>query len=90
MRIFYWATTIPVTWKTGQLAPTRNLLRQYLYSDGLPAFNTDNSPSATRSPLFVQETNELSYNTILDNRDPRVGFSFFRAGDVAYQGPWIP
>jgi hypothetical protein len=34
--------------------------------------------------------NETSYNTILDNRDPRVGFSYFRAGDVAYQGPWIP
>ncbi len=76
--------------ENGQLAPTRNLLRQYLYSDGLPAFNTDNSPSATRSPLFVAEANELSYNTILDNRDPRVAFSYFRAGDVAYQGPWIP
>jgi hypothetical protein len=76
--------------ENGQLAPTRNLLRQYLYSDGLPAFNTDNSPSATRSPLFVIEANELSYNTILDNRDPRVSFSYFRAGEVAYQGPWIP
>jgi hypothetical protein len=77
--------------ENGQLAPTRNLLRQYLYSDGLPAFNVDGTtPSATRSPLFVQEINETSYNTILDNRDPRVGFSYFRAGDVAYQGPWIP
>ncbi len=77
--------------ENGQLAPTRNLLRQYLYSDGLPAFNTDGTTaSATRSPLFVQEANETSYNTILDNRDPRVGFSYFRAGEVAYQGPWIP
>lgn len=77
--------------ENGQLAPTRNLLRQYLYSDGLPAFNVDGTTaSATRSPLFVAETNETSYNTILDNRDPRVGFSYFRAGDVAYQGPWIP
>jgi len=77
--------------ENGQLAPTRNLLREYLYSDGLPAFNVDgNTPSATRSPLFVQEANETSYNTILDNRDPRVAFSYFRAGDVAYQGPWIP
>lgn len=76
--------------ENGQLAPTRNLLRQYLYSDGLPAFNIDNTPSATRSPLFVAEADETSYNTLLDNRDPRVAFSYFRAGDVAYQGPWIP
>jgi len=77
--------------ENGQLAPTRNLLRQYLYSDGLPAFNVDGTtPSATRSAQFVQENNETSYNTILDNRDPRVGMSYFRAGDVAYQGPWIP
>ncbi|RYE16725.1 MAG: RagB/SusD family nutrient uptake outer membrane protein [Sphingobacteriales bacterium] len=77
--------------ENGQLAPTRNLLRQYLYSDGLPAFNVNGTtPSATRSPLFVAELNETSYNTILDNRDPRVAFSYFRAGDVAYQGPWVP
>ncbi|WP_462249212.1 RagB/SusD family nutrient uptake outer membrane protein [Ferruginibacter sp.] len=77
--------------ENGQLAPTRNLLRQYLYSDGLPAFNVDGTTaSATRSPLFVPEANETSYNTILDNRDPRVSFSYFRAGEVAYQGPWIP
>ncbi len=77
--------------ENGQLAPTRNLLRQYLYSDGLPAFNVDGTtPSATRSASFVAEAGETSYNTILDNRDPRVAFSYFRAGDVAYQGPWIP
>lgn len=77
--------------ENGQLAPTRNLLRQYLYSDGLPAFNVDGTtPSATRSPLFVAEGAEPSYNTILDNRDPRVAMSYFRAGDVAYQGPWVP
>jgi len=77
--------------ENGQEAPTRNLLRQYLYSDGLPAFNVDGTtPSATRSANFVIEANETSYNTILDNRDPRVGFSYFRAGEVAYQGPWVP
>lgn len=77
--------------ENGQLAPTRNLLRQYLYSDGLPAFNVDGTtPSATRSVSFVAEASETSYNTILDNRDPRVAFSYFRAGDVAYQGPWVP
>jgi hypothetical protein len=76
--------------ENGRMAPTRNLLRQYLYSDGLPAWNIDNTPSATRSTHFVIESNEPSYNTILDNRDPRVAFTFFRAGDVAYQGPWVP
>ncbi len=76
--------------ENGRMAPTRNLLRQYLYSDGLPAFNVDNTPSTTRSGFFVNEANEPSYNTILDNRDPRVAFTFFRAGDVAYQGPWVP
>ncbi|MDB5221395.1 MAG: RagB/SusD domain protein [Chitinophagaceae bacterium] len=77
--------------ENGRMAPTRNLVRQYLYSDGLPAFNVDGTtPSATRSPLFVPEANETSYNTILDNRDARVAFTYFRAGEVAYQGPWIP
>jgi starch-binding outer membrane protein, SusD/RagB family len=77
--------------ENGQLAPTRNLLRQYLYSDGLPAFNVDGTtPSATRSASFVAEASETSYNTILDNRDPRMAFSYFRAGDEAYQGPWVP
>jgi starch-binding outer membrane protein, SusD/RagB family len=76
--------------ENGRMAPTRNLLRQYLYSDGLPAFNVDNTPSTTVSSFFVAEGSEASYNTILDNRDPRVAFTFFRAGDVAYQGPWVP
>jgi hypothetical protein len=76
--------------ENGRMAPTRNLLRQYLYSDGLPAFNTDNTVPATRSAMFVQEGNETSYNTVLDNRDPRVAFTFFRSGEQAYQGPWVP
>lgn len=76
--------------ENGRMAPTRNLLRQYLYSDGLPAWNVDNTPSTTRSTFFVNEGSEPSYNTILDNRDPRVAFTFFRSGDVAYQGPWVP
>lgn len=76
--------------ENGRMAPTRNLIRQYLYSDGLPAFNTDNSPSTKRSPLFVAEGSETSYNTVLDNRDPRLAFTVFRSGDQAYQGPWVP
>lgn len=77
--------------ENGRAAPTRNLVRQYLYSDGLPAWNTDGTtPSATRSAQFVAEGAETSYNTILDNRDPRVAASFFRSGETAYQGPWVP
>lgn len=76
--------------ENGRMAPTRNLIRQYLYADGLPAWNIDNTPSTTRSSFFVDEGSEPSYNTILDNRDPRVGFTYFRAGEQAYQGPWVP
>lgn len=76
--------------ENGRMAPTRNLLRQYLYSDGLPAYNANNTPSTTQSSFFVAEGSEPSYNTILDNRDPRMAMSYFRAGDVAYQGPWVP
>ncbi|MCR6722606.1 MAG: RagB/SusD family nutrient uptake outer membrane protein [Chitinophagaceae bacterium] len=76
--------------ENGRMAPTRNLIRHYLYADGLPAWKLDNTPSSTVSPLFVPEADEPSYNTILDNRDPRVAATYFRAGDVAYQGPWIP
>jgi starch-binding outer membrane protein, SusD/RagB family len=76
--------------ENGRMAPTRNLVRQYLYSDGLPAFNNDNTPSPTRSTFFVAEGSEPSYNTVLDNRDPRLGFTLFRSGEQAYQGPWVP
>lgn len=76
--------------ENGRIAPTRNLIRQYLYTDGLPAWNTDNTPSATKSPLFVAEGNETSYNTILDNRDPRIATLVYRAGEASYQRPWVP
>ncbi len=76
--------------ENGRIAPSRNLIRQYLYTDGLPAFNTDNSPSASQSPLFVPENAETSYSTIFSNRDPRLLFTFFLPGEEAYQGPWIP
>ena len=76
--------------ENGRMAPTRNLIRQYLYSDGLPAYNTNNTPSATQSPLFVPEGTEPRYNTILENRDPRLGFTVYLAGEEAYKGPWVP
>jgi hypothetical protein len=77
--------------ENGRIAPTRNLIRQFLYSDGLPAWNVDGfTPSATRSPLFVAEGAEPSYNTILDNRDPRISTLVYRAGEASYQRPWVP
>lgn len=76
--------------ENGRNAITRNLIRQYLYTDGLPAFNTDNTVSTTRSPLFVAEGSETSYNTIFQNRDPRLGFTAFLNGETAYKGPWVP
>lgn len=75
--------------ENGRMAPTRNLIRQFLYTDGLPAFNSNNTPSATRSSLFVAEGSEPAYNTILQNRDPRLGFTVFLSGEEAYKGPWV-
>lgn len=76
--------------ENGRIAITRNLIRQYLYTDGRPAFNTDNTPAASASPLFVPEANETSYNTIFQNRDPRLTFTVFQANETAYKGPWVP
>jgi hypothetical protein len=76
--------------ENGRIAPTRNLIQLYLYSDGLPAYNTDQTPSATKSALYVPENNETSYNTVLDNRDPRLAATVYRSGENAYKGAWIP
>jgi hypothetical protein len=76
--------------ENGRIAPSRNLLRMFAYSDGLPAFNTDGSQSATKSPLFVPESSETSYNTLMDNRDPRLATLVWRAGEVNWKGPWVP
>jgi len=76
--------------ENGRNAPTRNLLRQYLYTDGLPAFDGLNQPSATRSAFFVEEGSEDGYNAIFENRDPRLAMTLFQAGEEAYKGPWIP
>lgn len=74
----------------GANAITRNQIRMYLYTDGLPAFNTDNTPSSVKSPLFVPEANETSYNTILQNRDPRLTATVFVMGENSYGRLWIP
>ncbi|MCW3093384.1 MAG: RagB/SusD domain protein [Ferruginibacter sp.] len=76
--------------ENGRMAPTRNLIRQYLYSDGLPAYSTLNTLVTSPSPLYVAEGSETSYNTILQSRDPRLGFTVFLSGEDAYKGPWVP
>jgi len=60
-------------------APTRNLLTQYLCADGLP-WGT--------SPLTVKP--ETSYNDIFANRDPRMGMTFYKIGETAYKGAFVP
>lgn len=76
--------------ENGRIAPTRNLIRQYLYADGLPAFTTTNTLEATPSPLFVAEGSEATYNTVLENRDPRLAYTVFKSGEEAYKGSWVP
>jgi len=53
---------------------TRNMLDNFLCSDGLPW---------SKSPL--RPAVEISYNTALTNRDPRVGMTFFKVGDLGYK-----
>lgn len=76
--------------ENGRAAVTRNLLRTYLYTDGLPAYNTDNTASANRSSFYINEKDELSYNTIFENRDPRMAATLFMNGETAYKGVWVP
>jgi starch-binding outer membrane protein, SusD/RagB family len=53
---------------------TRNVLDQFLCSDGLPW---------SKSPL--RPAVEASYNDALTNRDPRVLMTFFKVGDAGYK-----
>ena len=64
--------------ENGRFAPTRNLLSYYLCTDGLPW---------GISPETVPET---SYNSIFENRDPRLGMTVYQMGEEAYKGPWVP
>jgi len=76
--------------ENGRLSMTRNFVRQYLYEDGLPAFNELNQPSSKRSAFFVAEGQEPSYNTVFEHRDPRLTYTLFKAEESAYKGPWVP
>src|SRR5690606_34731183 len=76
--------------ENGRVAVTRNLIRQYLYEDGLPAYNERNELKANRSSFYIQAGEEETYNSIFDRRDPRLSYTLFRAGEQAYKGAWIP
>ena len=76
--------------ENGRYAITRNLIRQFLYTDGRPAWTTTNTPLSNPSSFYVPEANESSYNTIFENRDPRLATIVFKAGDTAYKGAWVP
>ncbi|PRD50683.1 RagB/SusD family nutrient uptake outer membrane protein [Sphingobacterium gobiense] len=76
--------------ENGRVAVTRNLIRQYLYEDGLPAYSERNELKANRSSFYIQEGDEERYNSIFDHRDPRLSYTLFRAGEQAYKGPWVP
>jgi hypothetical protein len=58
---------------------TRQMVDQFLYTDGLPR---------EKSPLKVSP--EPSFNTIFDKRDPRLGMSLYKLGEDAYKGAYIP
>ena len=55
--------------ETGAANPTKYLADSYLMTDGLPI---------DQSPLYEQPTNTVE---VFDNRDPRMGDTFFKAGD---------
>ncbi|MDD2306286.1 MAG: RagB/SusD family nutrient uptake outer membrane protein [Prolixibacteraceae bacterium] len=58
---------------------TRQMVDQFLYTDGLPR---------EKSPLKVSP--EPSFNTIFENRDPRLGMTLYKLGEDAYKGAYIP
>lgn len=58
---------------------TRNMVDNFLYSDGLPR---------EKSPLRIFP--ETSYADMMKNRDPRLGMTLFVPGETAYKGSYIP
>lgn len=58
---------------------TRNMVDNFLYSDGLPR---------EKSPLQLRP--EHSYADMLKNRDPRLAMTIFTPGEEAYKGSYIP
>lgn len=60
-------------------AVSRQMLDNFLYSDGLPR---------EISPLRVVP--EISYSDIMENRDPRLKMTIYSLKEQAYKGPYTP
>lgn len=60
-------------------AVSRQMLDNFLYADGLPR---------EISPLRVVP--EISYNDIIENRDPRLKMTIYSLKEEAYKGPYTP
>lgn len=58
---------------------TRNMVDNFLYSDGLPR---------EKSPLRIKP--ESSYADMMSNRDPRLAMTLFTPGEEAYKGAYVP
>lgn len=58
---------------------TRQMVDLFLYSDGLPR---------EKSPL--KPAVETSFDSALENRDPRLKMTVFSKGEEAFKGPYVP
>ena len=76
--------------ENGRVAVTRNFIHQYLYDDGLPAYNEKNELRSTLPANYLSEAQEVNYNDIFLNRDPRLTLTLFQAEEQAFKGPWVP
>lgn len=58
---------------------TRNMVDNFLYTDGLP-----------REKSTLRISPESSYADMMKNRDPRLAMTIFTPGEEAYKGAYIP
>jgi len=58
---------------------TRQMIDLFLYIDGLPLLKSPLRPVA-----------ETSFDSALENRDPRLGMTIYRIGEDAYKGDYQP
>lgn len=61
------------------VALSRNIVDLFLYTDGLP-----------REKSQYTITPETSYDDIFSNRDPRLGMTIYKIGEIAYKGSFSP
>ncbi|MFT3740124.1 MAG: RagB/SusD family nutrient uptake outer membrane protein [Breznakibacter sp.] len=58
---------------------TRQMVDQFLYSDGLP-----------REKTSLRISPETSFNDVFANRDPRLSMTVYQLGEDAYKGAYVP